>query len=1212
MVAQIDPVRGVVSDTSNSASTGENHLSVLANADYILRRAMKFLRLLDVGRTAVVVACLGVAGCNSRTEIRTLKRPKTHEYHGIKVADDYEWLENASDRVVGQWSAAQNDHSRAVLDKLPARQWVEDRLQRLLSNSSADYSSLSWRRGQFFLLKSLPPAQPPALITLSSLTNLNSEKVILDPNRLGTNGTTAIDWYVPSADGQLVAVSLSENGSGEGMLYFYETATGQQRPDVIPRAQAPTAGGSAAWNADGSGLFYTRYPHPGERPAGELGLYQQVYFHRLGTPAEQDSCELGKELPPIAETRLQASPDGRYILAAVANGHGGAAAHYLRGPDGRWRQIARFEDQITLVEFGRDPLYIEWGKDEALYLLSHDHAPNGKVLRLPLAQPDLTNAYSILREGTNVIQGFKPAASGLCLVFQNGGPSEFAYFDYFENTLRGSQQRSPSAVEEMLVTQGDEVFYRSVTYTEPYAWWRYNPNRDRDRIDATPLYGEAPADFGDVEAVREIVTSQDGTKIPLTIVRRKGTRLNGENPAILVGCGGYDLSLAPSFDVSRRVWLDQGGVIAIANLRGGGEFGAAWRQAGCLTNKQNVFDDFAACARFLIRSNYTNPAKLAIQADGRGGLLMGATLTQHPDLVQAVVSHSGIYDLLRLELDPGGAFDAPELGTVKEAGQFQALRAYSPYHHVFDHTNYPAVLMLAGESDERVNPAHSRKMIARLQSATASPRPILLATGSNSGHRAGGPLSQAIQELADVYAFLFDQLGVEYSLIDRGPWSGAITPTSALVKARLVREGLIARLVVSQSPLFTQPIYSGYVRSDTNQHDLVEFPVDNLPPDTQFYYALEIGHHLDRKKHGEFRTFPPPGPASFTMAFASCAKTASTSQVFDRIRENHPLFYLNMGDFHYLNIQTNDRAQFRAAYDTVLASPQQAELYRHVPFVYIWDDHDFGGNNSNRKAPSREAARLTYQEYVPHYPLAAGAGAVPVYQTFAVGRVKFILTDLRSERDDVKKKDNAQKSMMGATQKAWFKEQLLAARDQYPLICWVSSVPWIGEAGTNYYHLVKTNQYGFIHHTNLVDTGAGRTNRNRALVDEDHWSMYSAERRELADFIKSNHISGVCILHGDSHMLAADDGSHSDYATGGGAPLPVMCAAPLDQEPSLKGGYYSQGVYRVRKGEGCFGLLTVTDKGDAIGVSYSGRNYKNEEKISLKFSVLEPKAVAQR
>src|SRR5438445_7657945 len=221
--AQIDPLEGVVSDASSSTLTGGNHLSVRARANYIVGRAMKFLRLLDVGRTALVVAGLLVVGCNSRTEIRTPKRPKTHEYHGVKVADDYQWLENGSDRAVGQWSAAQNDHARAVLDKLPVRPWVEDRLQRLLSNSSADYSSLSWRRGQFFLLKSLPPAQPPALVTLSSLTNLKSERVILDPNRLGTNGATTIDWYVPAPDGQLVAVSLSKNGSGEGTLYFSET-----------------------------------------------------------------------------------------------------------------------------------------------------------------------------------------------------------------------------------------------------------------------------------------------------------------------------------------------------------------------------------------------------------------------------------------------------------------------------------------------------------------------------------------------------------------------------------------------------------------------------------------------------------------------------------------------------------------------------------------------------------------------------------------------------------------------------------------------------------------------------------------------------------------------------------------------------------------------------------------------------------------------------
>ncbi|HEY2953007.1 MAG TPA: S9 family peptidase, partial [Verrucomicrobiae bacterium] len=338
----------------------------------------------------------------------TSKHPATNEYHGVQVVDDYQWLENSSSPVVRQWSAAQNERSRAVLDKLPVRPLVEDRLTQLLTDTAANYFSLDWRRGEWFFLKSQPPAQQPILSTLGSLTNLRSERVILDPNKLSTNGTITIDWYVPSPDGKRVAVSLSQQGREEGTLFIYETATGERQPDVIPRVQAPTGGGGAAWNTDGTGLFYTRYPHPGERPDGELGFYQQIYFHRLGTPAEQDIYELGKEFPRIAETRLQAAPDGRHILASVANGDGGEFAHYLREPSGRWRQVTRFEDQITRAEFGRDPLYIEWGKDDALYLLSHQNAPKGKILRLPLSQHDLTKARTVLPEGTNVIQDFKP------------------------------------------------------------------------------------------------------------------------------------------------------------------------------------------------------------------------------------------------------------------------------------------------------------------------------------------------------------------------------------------------------------------------------------------------------------------------------------------------------------------------------------------------------------------------------------------------------------------------------------------------------------------------------------------------------------------------------------------------------------------------------------------------------------------------------------
>jgi predicted esterase len=349
------------------------------------------------------------------------------------------------------------------------------------------------------------------------------------------------------------------------------------------------------------------------------------------------------------------------------------------------------------------------------------------------------------------------------------------------------------------------------------------------------------------------------------------------------------------------VWLDQGGIFAIANLRGGGEFGETWHAAGSLTNKQNVFDDFAACAEFLIRSNYTSPAKLAIQGGSNGGLLVGATLTQHPDLVQAAVSHVGIYDMLRVELDPNGAFNVTEFGTVTEASQFQALHSYSPYHHVFDQTNYPAVLMLTGENDGRVNPAHSRKMVARLQSATGSRRPILLRT-SSAGHGICTALSERIEELADVYSFLADQLGIDYSVIDRGPWSGAVTHNSAWVKAKLVREGLNARLLLSKSPSLVDPLYVGPQLSRTNQGKLCSFPRE-FAAGHPILLCPRNRRALDRKGPAS-SDFPAARPAS-SYAFASCARTVPRA-TYSTASGEPPAVYMNMGDFHYLNIQTND------------------------------------------------------------------------------------------------------------------------------------------------------------------------------------------------------------------------------------------------------------------------------------------------------------------
>jgi alkaline phosphatase D len=440
----------------------------------------------------------------------------------------------------------------------------------------------------------------------------------------------------------------------------------------------------------------------------------------------------------------------------------------------------------------------------------------------------------------------------------------------------------------------------------------------------------------------------------------------------------------------------------------------------------------------------------------------------------------------------------------------------------------------------------------------------------------------------------------------RGPLSGGITDTSAVVKAKLRYRGTSARLLVSTNSDLSAPTWFGPKTAVVDRGNMGEFRADNLQPDTQYFYALEVTNSLQLANRGAFKTFPPRDrPASFNFAFASCAHTGSESPVFDTIRQLHPLFYMNVGDLHYLNITSNALVKFRMGYDQVLISQRQSQLYRSTPLVYIWDDHDFAGNNSDRGAPAHFAARYVYEEYVPHYEMAAGEGAVPIYQTFTVGRVKFILTDARSERDRVKNPDGPGKSMLGRAQRTWFQNELLAAKGKNPLIFWVSSVPWIGQAGVNYYP-IRSGATGFIHHTNSWqfkrDPATAEDDRN-VKNDDDFWGAFAFERTEIANFIRNNQIHGLAILHGDAHMLAADDGSHSDYASGGGAKIPVMGAAPLDQSPSIKGGPYSQGVYKARRGEGCFGYVQVRDEGSKITVQFSGRNQLNEERIALKFSV---------
>jgi prolyl oligopeptidase len=681
-------------------------------------------------------------------------RPVTNIYHGVPVVDNYLWLENFNDPEVKAWSAAQNAVTRAYLDNLPARSNIVKRLEKIYSQTAANYSGLQSRPGLLFAMKFQPPAQQPWLITLKSPDDPASEHVVLDPNKLNPKGTTTIDFAVPSLDGKRVAVSLSENGTEDGTLCFYDTAAGQPLPDKIPRVNGATAGGSAAWNADGAGVFYTRYPVAGERPAADLDFFQQVWFHRLGTPLAQDKLELGQGLPRIAEIALQSREDGRFLLATVANGDGGEFALYLRNPDGQWQQLTAFTDQIKQGEFG---------KDNCLYLLSTKDAPHGKILRLSLTPP-VAAVYDrrtplpvVVPPSEAVIENFCPTANGVYVQDLMGGPSQIRFIGG-AGVLRVPLKDPVSSVPQILSPKGDELLFESISYTAPYVWTTFDAANKKSR--RTALAGKSPADFSKVEVLREFATSKDGTKIPMNIMRRKKTRLDGNNPTLLYGYGGYSISMTPGFSAARSLWLDHGGVYVVANLRGGGEFGEEWHKAGCLTNKQNVFDDFAACAQWLIDKKYTQPSKLATEGGSNGGLLMGAFLTQNPKLARAVVSHVGIYDSLRTELEPNGAFNITEFGSVQDPAQFKALYAYSPYHHVAEGVRYPSLLLLTGDNDGRVNPYNSRKFAARLQAASRDPfpSPVLLRTTSAAGHGIGSSLDERIAEEADVYAFLFDQL----------------------------------------------------------------------------------------------------------------------------------------------------------------------------------------------------------------------------------------------------------------------------------------------------------------------------------------------------------------------------------------------------------------------------------------------------------------------
>ena len=1136
----------------------------------------------------------------------TVQRPVTNSWGVNRGVDPFQWLEPEPDRdsEVGAWTRVQRDYARAQLAQSPLRPSIQKRLSSWVQQSARIFRQFQWTRDQAFVLVAdsyLGPSKLLSFPTQEIYSNrVDKAVVIVSPLEIDASGLTDIRWFAVSPDVSVVAVLLGREGEHSPSLHFWDIASGRKLPDILSGVAVLGRAGSAAWTADSKALLYSSYTL-GERASA------RVMRHALGQGAGSDVVELASDIAPDASLTLQRQAVGPLFVVSAQREGFDEQVHWVRDREGRWRVLAGSADHVEKVAFGRSPTYIESPQDDSLYLLSRARAPHGRILRVSALNPTVgPRSEVVVVELTDVIADFAPSASGFYLSLLKGGRAVLSFYDRFEKEPLKTIDEVPvpvsGQVSELYVTRGDEAIYRVESFVDAAEWRGYDPNRTADKAFLAPMADTSPEEFLDVKVDRIGVKSADGTRIPLFVIRRNGMRATGESPTLLTGYGAAGVNRMPDFDWTRRLWLDQLGVIAVAQLRGGGEMGAEWRADGRGLRKGSVIEDLAACARVLVQSNYTRPNRLAILAQGHGGLAAAALAASQPERLQALVLVDPVGDLMRAAALPGGSQVMPEYGSPEDPAAWPVLARTSPYILAETARSYPAVLIQNGAVSFPVSPAHSRKMTARWQASTTASRPILYVPANPlPSTRSDERTQRWVELMTDRFSFLCDQLSVSYSLVERGPWSGGVRTDGSSVRAKLVESNMVAHLLVSDNRTFTDAVRFGPARSEGDQHNLVGFESSHLKPDTQYHYVLEVNGRVDWASRGQFRTFPV-GPASFQIAFGSCAKTASANESFDRIREHHPLFFMNMGDFHYLNISSNSIDRFRRAYDLVLSSLPQSSLYREVPFAYIWDDHDYGGNNSNRKSSSHTAVRQAYAEYVPHYPLASGGGDQAIYQSFTVGRVKFILTDLRSERDDAKKKDDASKSMMGVEQKAWFKKELLEANGKYPLICWMSSVPWIGDVASNYYGFVKADQFGHFLHTQSPDWGS-KTNKAKPVPDQDHWSVYSTERREIADFIKMNGIKGLCILHGDSHMLAADDGRNADYATGAGAPIPTMCAGPLDQTPSLKGGPYSQGVYKVKRDEGCFGLLEVTDRGVAIDVHFSGRNNHDLEKMSLRFSV---------
>jgi len=676
--------------------------------------------------------------------------PVTDTYFGTTITDPYRWMENLQSPQVQSWMKAQAAYTKNYLSRLPGRDTLFHQVL-ALDNAATRVGGIDLCGSRYFYLKTRPSDQTPKLYARDGLHA--PERLLVDPQTLGGAGKRyTISDYYPSDDGKLVAVEIAAGGSEEGVVRILDATTGKTLPDTIDRVW----GASVDWDPSGKFFFYTRLQKlgPGTTPL-DKELDEAAYLHHLGDDPDKDLPVLGRKFnPPVPMLPTDAAyvsntPGSPYSLGFITHGVKNEPTILLTPADALakgapvWTKIADVDDGVTdVAQFGSD-----------LWLLSHKDAPHFKVLHINLDHPDLAHADLVLPQSDLVIHNLWAAKDALYIGATHAAIAHILRMPYGQAAITPLPLPYPGAVNGLSCSVlNPGVLLCPAGWTHPPQWYAYNP--DTNTLANTHLDPLNPADFSGITSVEVTAPGADGAPVPLSIIFRKNLKLNGQNPCLMEGYGAYGISIDPYFDATRLALLDKGFVIAWAHVRGGGENGEDWHLAGQKLTKQNTISDFIACAQYLIDKGYTSSTRLALRGTSAGGITIGGILTQRPDLFALALVNVGVVNALRAEAEPNGAVNTPEFGSVKDPDGFKALYSMDAYQHVKDGTPYPAVLLITGANDPRVDPVELFKFTARLQAATSSKKPILLRVDTDAGHGIGSTKAQRDLITADEAALL--------------------------------------------------------------------------------------------------------------------------------------------------------------------------------------------------------------------------------------------------------------------------------------------------------------------------------------------------------------------------------------------------------------------------------------------------------------------------